>query len=63
MVGGCAYQAIWLFSTETEFVVVVGGCVCQAIWLMKVLKEINHDQVNGTVVKCDIFQVLSCPRN
>lgn len=41
-----------LSSTKAEFVAAV-GCVCQAIWLMKVLEEINHEHVNGRIIKCD----------
>lgn len=51
-----------LSSTEAEFVAAV-GCACQAIWFMKVLEEINHKQVNGTMIKCDNTSAIKLSKN
>ncbi|KAL6227016.1 hypothetical protein ACLB2K_000975 [Fragaria x ananassa] len=53
---------VTLSTTEAEFVAVV-SCACQAMWMRKILREVNHAQIGGTVLMCDNISAIKSFKN
>ncbi|XP_055830802.1 secreted RxLR effector protein 161-like [Solanum dulcamara] len=55
-------QPIVTLSAMEAFVA-AAACACQAIWMRRVLKEISHIQVEGTMLLCDNASTIKLSKN
>eukprot|EP00253_Pinus_taeda_P020674 PITA_20674 len=51
-----------LSTTEVEYVATT-TTACQAVWLRRVLKDLCHEQENGTTIYCDNSSAIALSKN
>nr|GEU73882.1 cysteine-rich RLK (receptor-like protein kinase) 8 [Tanacetum cinerariifolium] len=54
--------SVALSSTEAEYVAAAAAS-CQAVWLRRILKDVGHEQVKLTIIKCDNKSAVLLARN
>eukprot|EP00253_Pinus_taeda_P025063 PITA_25063 len=51
-----------LSTTEAEYVAAI-ATACQAVWLRRVLRDLSHEQENGTTIYCDNNSAIGLSKN
>eukprot|EP00253_Pinus_taeda_P027871 PITA_27871 len=51
-----------LSTTEAEYVAATAAA-CQAVWLRRVLRDLCHEQENGTTIYCDNNSAIALSKN
>eukprot|EP00253_Pinus_taeda_P023909 PITA_23909 len=51
-----------LSTTEAEYVATTAA-TCQAVWLRRVLRDLCHEQENGTTIYCDNSSAIALSKN
>nr|GEY37939.1 putative Gag-Pol polyprotein, identical [Tanacetum cinerariifolium] len=54
--------SVALSSIEAEYVAAAAAS-CQAVWLRRILKDVGHEQVKPTIIKCDSKSAVLLARN
>ncbi|GJY85512.1 retrovirus-related pol polyprotein from transposon TNT 1-94 [Tanacetum coccineum] len=54
--------SVTLSSTEAEYVAAAASS-CQAVWPRRILKDVGHEQVKPTIIKCDNKSAVLLARN
>lgn len=51
-----------LSSTEAEYIALT-STACEAVWLIRLLEDLNEEQVGSTVINCDNKSAISIAKN
>eukprot|EP00253_Pinus_taeda_P016368 PITA_16368 len=56
-------QPVVALSTAEEEYVAATAAACQAVWLRRVLRDLCHEQENGTTIYCDNNSAIALSKN
>ena len=55
-------QVVTLSTTEAEFIAAATSA-CQAIWMRRILEELHFQQLEPTIIYCDISSAIKLSKN